>query len=90
MWTHVLKILALILALGCVLVCAEEDGKSTEVRGQVQVNGGQSLMTEHVSDEPAQEEVSENPKPKKKKTPEEIEAGKRFFVLKVKVNAAVR
>lgn len=64
------------LALCCVLVTAEKDVKSTEVRGQVQVSGAQSQTMELASDEPAQEKVSENTKPKKKKTPEEIEAAK--------------
>lgn len=64
------------VALCSVLVHSEEDIKPAEVRGQVQVNAAQSLMTELVSDEPAQEEATKNTKPKKKKTPEEIEAAR--------------
>lgn len=70
------------LTLCSALVCAREDKLS---RGQVQVRQTQGLV-EHrrqveegvveMSDEPAEVVEEEKTKPKKKKTPEEIEAGK--------------
>lgn len=73
---HILMVRALALVLCCALVYAEEGLKTTKVRGQVQVNGVQSLTVELVSDEPEPEEAPMTTKPKKKKTPEEIETAK--------------
>ncbi len=74
------------LTLCCALVCAEEDATENKLsRGQIQVREPRELV-EHrkwaeegdveMSDEPAGVTEVETTKPKKKKTPEEIEAGK--------------
>ena len=75
------------LALGFALVCAGEDVEEENkvFRGRLQVREARGL-DEHrrnveegnveMSDEPAAA-VEETKKPKKKKTPEEIEAGKK-------------
>lgn len=85
-------LLALVgLSLSCILVSAgegqQEDGRSTggqvvQVRGgpvkarrqEEQQGGGGDV---EMSDEPAEAAEAEKTKPKKKKTPEEIEAGKK-------------
>lgn len=73
------------LSLSCALVCAREDVDKDELaQGQVQVRQPRGLVEGsrqvdrgdvEMSDQPAKV-VEERPKPKKKKTPEEIEAGK--------------
>lgn len=74
------------LTLCSALVCAREDVEEEKLsRGQVQVRQTRGLV-EHrrqveegvveMSDEPAEVVEEEKTKPKKKKTPEEIEAGK--------------
>lgn len=73
------------LSLSCALVCAREDADEDELsQGQVQVRQPRGLVEDsrrvdrgddEMSDQPA-EVVEQKPKPKKKKTPEEIEAGK--------------
>lgn len=75
-----------VLTLCCVLVCAREDVKENKLsRGRIQVRETRGLVKHRrpgeggdveMSDEPA-EVVEEKTKPKKKKTPEEIEAGKK-------------
>lgn len=72
------------LTLCCALVSAREDADDKLSRGRIQVRQTRELvghrrMVEEggveMSDEPAGV-VEEKTKPKKKKTPEEIEAGK--------------
>ncbi|XP_020787628.2 adipocyte enhancer-binding protein 1 [Boleophthalmus pectinirostris] len=74
MRVHVVVLLVLALALTCALVSSEEETKPTNIRGQVQVSETQT--EEHMSDEPTQVDKPESTKPKKKKTPEEIEAAR--------------
>lgn len=74
------------LTLCCALVWAREDVKGDKLsRGLVQVRPSQGLVENRgkveqgaveMSDEPAEVVEGEKTKPKKKKTPEEIEAGK--------------
>lgn len=72
------------LTLCCALVSAQEDADDKLSRGHIQVRQIRELV-EHgrqgaeegveMSDEPAGVVEEEKTKPKKKKTPEEIEAG---------------
>lgn len=74
------------LTLCCALVCAQEDVEEKKLSGgQIQVRGAgepvepRSRREEggvEMSDEPTDVVEEERTKPKKKKTPEEIEAGK--------------
>lgn len=74
------------LTLCCVLVCAGEDVKENKLsRGRVQVRETRGLVKHRrqgeegeaeMSDEPAKVVEEERTKPKKKKTPEEIEAAR--------------
>lgn len=75
------------LTLCCVLVCTGEDVKEDKVStGRVQVRETRGLVKHRrqeeavgdveMADEPAEVVEAEKTKPKKKKTPEEIEAGK--------------
>lgn len=76
-----------VLTLCCVLVCAREDAKENKLsRGQIKVRETRGLVKHRrpgeevdveMSDEPAEVVEEERTKPKKKKTPEEIEAGKK-------------
>ncbi|KAM6975809.1 adipocyte enhancer-binding protein 1 [Tautogolabrus adspersus] len=77
------------LSLCCALVCAQEDVKEKklsrgriqvrETRGEVRTDGRQTEEEEEgakMSDEPAEVVEEKQTKPKKKKTPEEIEAAR--------------
>lgn len=66
------------LTLCWVVVCAQEDKKEEVQVGRTQeLEDGRQVDQRDVemSDDPAGEAEIEKPKPKKKKTPEEIEAG---------------
>lgn len=72
------------VTLCCTLVCAQEDAKQNKVTG-VQAQERQTLVKKRspgeevgveMLDKPAEEVNEEKAKPKKKKTPEEIEEGK--------------
>lgn len=66
------------LTLCWVVVCAREDKKEEVQVGRTQeLEDGRQVDQRDVemSDDPAGEAEIEKPKPKKKKTPEEIEAG---------------
>ena len=73
------------LTLCCVLICAGEEVQESQLsRGQVQVRESKGLVKHRrleeegdvlMSDEPAEAVEAEKTKPKRKKTPEEIEAG---------------
>lgn len=67
---------AVALSCCCCLVCAGEDTKEKD-RGSVQVRPDRSGRPGEMelSDKPAEEVEEEQTKAKKKKTPEEIEAG---------------
>lgn len=73
----------LTLTLCWVAVCAREDAREEEEEEAVQVRRTRGLavgrQVDHrdveMSDDPAGETEVGKPKPKKKKTPEEIEAG---------------
>lgn len=70
-------VLWLSLTLCWVVVCARVDAEEVQV-GQTQgLEDGKQVDQRDVemSDDPAEEVQVEKPKPKKKKTPEEIEAG---------------
>nr|XP_020480765.1 histone H1A-like [Monopterus albus] len=74
------------LTLCCTLVCAREDAKENKLsRSQTQVRDARGLVKHRrqgeeghtgMSDEPAEVVLEEKTKPKKKKTPEEIEAAR--------------
>lgn len=72
------------LTLCCALVCAREDVKEDKLsRGRIQVRETRGLVEDGRREEERDVEMSDEPaggveetKPKKKKTPEEIEAGK--------------
>lgn len=65
------------LALCCALASTEEDMKSTD-SGQLQVSAARGLdkNQEQMSDEPIEVVAQDTTRPKKKKTPEEIEAAR--------------
>lgn len=75
------------LTLCCALVCGGEDVEENKVSTeQIQVRETRALVEhrrrgkegdDEMSDEPAEVVEEERTKPKKKKTPEEIEAGKK-------------
>lgn len=77
------------LTLCCALVCAQEDVEENKLsRGGIQVRETRGLVKNRrkgeegdaeMSDVPA-EVVEEKTKPKKKKSPEEIEAGKKELI----------
>lgn len=79
-----------ILTLCCALLCASEDAQRDKASGDLsQVRQPRGAL-EHIwqvdeeggvpmSDEPAEVVEAEQAKPKKKKTPEEIEAGKLLY-----------
>lgn len=75
------------LTLCCAFVCAGEDGNENKLSsGRVKVREARGLAVSRrqgkegeavMSDKPAEVVEEEKTKPKKKKTPEEIEAGKK-------------
>lgn len=72
------------VSLCCVLVCAQEDRNEDDTGLQVREAGGPLRLRGQgdvqMSDEPTEGVDEEKTKPKKKKTPEEIEAGKRHLI----------
>lgn len=64
------------LTLCWVVVCARKDAKKEVQVGRTQgLEDGRQVDQRETSDDPAAGAEVERPKPKKKKTPEEIEAG---------------
>jgi len=82
------------VALCCALVCAQEDTEEKQLsRHPTQVREARGLIKHRrhggqedaeMSDDPAGAVEEEKTKPKKKKTPEEIEAGKKELLRKIK------
>lgn len=79
------------LALCCALASTEEDMKSTD-SGQLQVSAARGLdkNQEQMSDEPVEVVAQDTTRPKKKKTPEEIEAGKWKRLLSTHASLSLR